>query len=103
MYKFFKDHHFLLDFLFADSIDRWPPNASSCKPDEGDREDRPGVVHDDIEFHGRNSCDDQVFQCQRADMRQRFAVEGALLQSVIGSVPGKDISRKDHDLLDSLL
>jgi hypothetical protein len=31
MYKFFKDHHFLLDFLFADSIDRWPVNASSCK------------------------------------------------------------------------
>jgi len=31
MYKFFKDHHFLLDFLFADSIDRWPSNASSCK------------------------------------------------------------------------
>ena len=83
--------------------ERHEDNGRKGKTDEGDREDRPGVVHDDIEFNGRNSCDDQVFQCQRADMRQRFAVEGALLQSVVGSVPGKDISRKDHDLLDSLL
>ena len=41
MYKFFKDHHFLLDFLFADSIDRWPSNASSFQA----RDALDGISH----------------------------------------------------------